>query len=112
MFPFPTLGAGARCPLNAGAVASAGRGGDDRRQRGEPWTHRAFASFRALANRMPVNTSPEPSRRLRLALLLVAVALIVVVPASLLRTAAIDSMQAMEQVNHSQQVEAQSYALT
>src|SRR3546814_3945331 len=29
----------------------------------------------------------------------------------LLRTASIDSMQAMEQVNHSQQVEAQSYAL-
>ena len=38
--------------------------------------------------------------------------LIVVVPAALLRGASIDSMQAMEQVNHSQQVEAQSYALT
>src|SRR3546814_2465899 len=38
-------------------------------------------------------------------------ALTVVVPVILLRTASIDSMQAMEQVNHSQQVEAQSYAL-
>src|SRR5690606_34912373 len=74
--------------------------------------HRAFASFRAPPNRMPVNTSPEPSRRLRLALLLVAVVLIVVLPAALLRNAAIDSMQALEHVNHSQQVEALSYALT
>src|SRR3546814_9154034 len=61
---------------------------------------------------MPVPTAPEPNQKWRLALLLVAVALTVVVPAILLRTAAIDSMRAMEQVNHSQQVEAQSYALT
>src|SRR3546814_1045729 len=61
---------------------------------------------------MPVPTSPEPTRKWRLALLLLAVALIVVVPAILLWTASMDSMRAMEQVNHSQQVEAQSYALT
>src|SRR3546814_20327227 len=61
---------------------------------------------------MPVPTSPEPNQKWRLALLLVAVALTVVVPAILLRTAAIDRMRAMEQVNHSQQVEAQTYALT
>src|SRR3546814_9863006 len=61
---------------------------------------------------MPVPTSPEPIQKWRLALLLVAVALTVVVPAILLLTAAIDSMRAMEQVNHSQQVEAQSYAMT
>src|SRR3546814_3585741 len=64
------------------------------------------------ASRMPVPTSPEPTRKWRLALLLLAVALIVVVPAILLWTASMDSMRAMEQVNHSQQVEAQSYALT
>src|SRR3546814_975978 len=61
---------------------------------------------------MPVPTSPEPTRKWRLALLLLAVALIVVVPSILLWTASMDSMRAMEQVNHSQQVEAQSYALT
>src|SRR3546814_10927679 len=61
---------------------------------------------------MPVPTSPEPTLKWRLALLLLAVALIVVVPAILLWTASMDSMRAMEQVNHSQQVEAQSYALT
>src|SRR3546814_8700811 len=60
---------------------------------------------------MPVPTSPQPTRKWRLALLLLAVALIVVVPAILLWTASMDSMRAMEQVNHSQQVEAQSYAL-
>src|SRR3546814_8540857 len=60
---------------------------------------------------MSVPTSSEPNQKWRLALLLVAVALTVVVPVILLRTASIDSMQAMEQVNHSQQVEAQSYAL-
>src|SRR3546814_3778116 len=67
--------------------------------------------FPCLANRMSVPTSSEPNQKWRLALLLVAVALTVVVPVILLRTASIDSMQAMEQVNHSQQVEAQSYAL-
>src|SRR3546814_16717979 len=61
---------------------------------------------------MPVPTAPEPNQKWRLALLLVAVALTVVVPAALLRTASVDSVRAMEQVNHSQQVEAQSYALT
>src|SRR3546814_1914226 len=73
---------------------------------------RSVRLFPCLANRIPVPTSPEPNQKWRLALLLVAVALTVVVPAILLRTAAIDSMRAMEQVNHSQQVEAQSYALT
>src|SRR3546814_3089051 len=46
--------------------------------------------FPCLANRMPVPTSPEPNQKWRLALLLVAVALTVVVPAILLRTAAIE----------------------
>ncbi|GAA3924648.1 CHASE3 domain-containing protein [Luteimonas lutimaris] len=48
----------------------------------------------------------------RLALLLLAVGLIVVVPAVLLRMASLESIAAAEQVNHSQQVEAQSYELT
>jgi PAS domain S-box-containing protein len=60
---------------------------------------------------MPHSLRPEPTPKWRLALLLLAVALIVVVPAALLRTAAIDSIAALEQVNHSQQVEAQAYAL-
>ncbi|GAB3310004.1 sensor histidine kinase [Luteimonas notoginsengisoli] len=60
---------------------------------------------------MPHSRRPEPTPKWRLALLLLAVALIVVVPAVLLRTAAIESIAALEQVNHSQQVEAQAYAL-
>jgi len=61
---------------------------------------------------MPTHArSAHLSQKWRLALLLLAVVLIVVVPAALLRKASIDSMQAMAQVNHSQQVEAQSYAL-
>jgi PAS domain S-box-containing protein len=91
--------------------AFAGRRGDDRR-RGEPWTPGAFASFHVQANRMPASRIPDPIQKWRLWLLLLAVALIVVVPAVLLRTAAVDSIAAVEQVNHSQQVEAQSYALT
>lgn len=61
---------------------------------------------------MSVPVPTEPTQKWRFALLLLAVVLIVVVPAALLRNASIDSVQAMEQVNHSQQVEAQSYALT
>ena len=60
---------------------------------------------------MPTSRQPEPTPKWRLALLLLAVALIVVVPAVLLRNAATDTVAAMEQVNHSQQVEAQAYAL-
>ena len=60
---------------------------------------------------MPVIQPPEPNQKWRLALLLLAVALIVVVPAALLRGAATDSVAAMGQVNHSQQVAAQSYEL-
>src|SRR5690606_22088373 len=53
-----------------------------------------------------------PMQKWRLALLLLAVGLIVVVPAVLLRMASLESIAAAEQVNHSQQVEAQSYELT
>jgi len=61
---------------------------------------------------MHVIQAPEPMLKWRLALLLLAVVLIVVVPAVLLRMASIESIAALEQVNHSQQIEAQSYALT
>jgi len=71
----------------------------------------AFASFLVLANRMPVIQAPEPIQTWRLALLLLAVALIVVVPAVMLHSATVDSIAAVDQVNHSQQVEAQSYEL-
>src|SRR5690606_10997166 len=60
----------------------------------------------------PVHTTPEPNQKWRLGLLLLAVVLIGVVPAAMLRSASIDSVQAMGQVNHSQQVEAQSFSLT
>ena len=45
-------------------------------------------------------------------LLALAVALIVVVPVLLLRDASNDSVAAVELVNHTQQVEAQTYALS
>jgi PAS domain S-box-containing protein len=61
---------------------------------------------------MSVSRTPDPIQTWRLWLLLLAVALIVVVPSVLLRTASVDSIAAVEQVNHSQQVEAQTYALT
>src|SRR5690606_31423514 len=61
---------------------------------------------------MPHVQPAHMAQKRRLALLLLAVVLILVVPAALLRKASIDSVQAMDQVNHSQQVEAQSYALT
>src|SRR5690606_3335558 len=61
--------------------------------------------------RMPASIPAEPTSKWRLALLLVAVALIVVVPAVLLRLASADNAAAAAQVNHSQQVEALTYAL-
>jgi PAS domain S-box-containing protein len=60
---------------------------------------------------MPDHLSPELTPTWRLALLSLAVALIVVVPALLLRDASMDSVEAMEAVTHSREVEAQAYAL-
>lgn len=61
---------------------------------------------------MPESHSPDASSRWRLVLLALAVALIVVVPVLLLRDASNDAVKAVELVNHTQQVEAQTYALS
>ena len=60
---------------------------------------------------MPDLRAAQLTTTWRLALLSLTVALIVVVPALLLRKGNIDSIQAMDRVNHSRQVEARSYAL-
>jgi PAS domain S-box-containing protein len=61
---------------------------------------------------MPALRVPDASSPWRLVLLALAVALIVVVPVLLLREASNDSVAAVQLVNHTQQVEAQTYALS